>query len=327
MKKVVYITAFVTVISLSTLIVDAVPTKIHVSSEATLIGQQLIRELGDKIKTTAHNFQLAQGIVEKKEAIRSAKIAAQELLNALNDVKTFGNDVVRGYLPEQIRQAAIALSELLTRRNALDTQIKGKRTEIDEKTIKGWVWDSPMPGQTETRSHAQKQFRELHYKLKDIQIAILEQERILGKEWSNAIKHAINGLLVGTSFGISYGINWYFQGNRARINKGYISGMMRKNEQNMILPKFPDGSMEAKEFNDAIEEWNFIIAQSDIISKDIITASQLNQAKEVLNKMHSLRSKLKNVPKTYKNILDDVASAIDMVANKIERSKNNWLKV
>jgi len=121
------------------------------------MGQQLIKELGENVKTTNTIFKTAASGPERQEAAKNAQESAQNLIDALNDIKTFGTDVIRGYNSKQIQIAAITLAELLTRLNTIKIEIKSKRMEIADMTNVGVFIDTALSGKEALRNQAIKE--------------------------------------------------------------------------------------------------------------------------------------------------------------------------
>ena len=300
------------------------PTNIGTASEATMLGQQVIRELGGNVKKSNIVYKASVEDVERQEALKNAHDAAQILLNTLNDIKTFGNAIIRGYNSAQRRRAAITLAELLMRENTLEIEIKSKRMEIRDMTSIGYVIDTAMPGKAEIREQAIKEQKKLHIILKDIRKAMNDQEAILSQPWSNTIKLAIHNLIVGNSLGIAYGVDWYFGGPGAKLLAE--DGTTKKHPAIAPASKRMHNTGDAKKQNSAIRSWHHL-RKSELLSKEISSAHQLSQAKDLLNKMIAIKKDLRGVPTKHKAILDKVSSSIDSLERKIDRAKVSWLKV
>jgi|GEM_PF-3163450 hypothetical protein len=298
------------------------PTNLRIVSEGTILGQQVIRELGENVKKANILYKAAVTDAERQEALKVAREAAQTLINTLNDIKTFGNDIVKGYNAAQRRQAAITMAELLMRENTLDIEIKSKRMEIRDMTNIGYIIDSPVPGKAEAREQAIRDLKSLHATLKDIRKAINDQEAILGKSWGNTIKLAIHNLIVGNSLGIAHGIDWYFGGAGAKL--------LAKDGTSQESTAFAHSSRRtpgnAKKQNAALRSWRHL-RKSELLSKEIASAHELSQAKDLLNKLTAIKQDLKDVPIKHQSTLDAVSSSVDSLSRKIDRAKVSWLKV
>lgn len=302
--------------SLST-IMTAFPVKIQ-QSESERLGQQVIRELGDKIKQANAVFRSAVTDTEREDALKGAHEAAQTLLNTLNDIKTFGTNETKGYNPAQKRLAAITLAERLTRENSLNAEIKSKRMEIKDMTDPNSLLSFARPGKSEARNQAEKEIQALHKERNNVRKAIADQETILGQEWSDTIKLATNNLIVGSSYGIAYGIDWYFGDRGAKL-------MTEKNHKSVKKSKRISKQPLTNKQKTAIKSWHHV-RKSELLSKEISTAYQLTQAKELLNKLNVIKEDLQNVPLKYKHVLSKVTENADSLERKIERSKTRWLK-
>jgi hypothetical protein len=322
-KKMMNTLSIIAVASIATIsTIESYPIKKRALSEANMIGQQVIRELGENVKKANEVFKVAIGDEERQPALKNAREAAQTLINALNDIKTFGNDVVNGYNPAQRRHAAITLAELLMRENSQKIQIESNRLEIRDMTDIGVFVDTAKPGKAEIRSQAEKKQRELHAELKDIRKAMSDQEMILGQPWSNTIKLAIHNLIVGNSYGIAYGIDWYSVAPGAQLLEpnGTTKRQSARGSQRIHSEKV------TKKQNAAIRSWHHL-SKSELLSKEIATAYQLNQAKDLLDKLINIKEDLKDVPAKQQRILDKVNSSIESLERKIDRAKVSWLKV
>src|SRR5579872_977575 len=285
-------------------------------SEATALGQQLIKELTENIKIANQAHKDATSAMEKEEAARSARDAAQNLMDALNDIKTFGNDMIKGYNSRQIQIAAITLAELITRLNSLTIEIKSKRMEIADMTDDRVLMDTAVDGKEEQRSKTMKDLQYDHKIKKDIQKAIADQEAILGKAWSSIITCATYKLLVGNSRGICYDIDWTFGGS---------SPKMLENNQSAQQPKTVRQKL-TKQQHAALKSWNRL-SKSELLSKDITSTRQLDEAKNMLDQLNNIKEDLKNVPVKYKDTLYRVNAAADSLEQKMAAAKKNWLKI
>ena len=211
------------------------------------------------------------------------------------------------------------MAELLTRQNSLKIEIENKRMEKMDMVEPG-LWDSVKPGKTEAYAQATKELRDLIGQEKSTRLAISNQEAILGREWSNTITLAIQNLIVGSSYGIAYGIDWYFgdRGARLLIENDKSKSMARNSKIKRSKPL-------TKKEQSAIRSWNHL-RKSKLLSKDIITAYQLTQAKELLEKINDIKDDLKNVPAKYQSVLDKVTENSDSLTKKVNRAKTRWLK-
>jgi hypothetical protein len=290
-------------------------------SEAEMLGQQVIRELGDKIKQENNVFRAAVTATERQDALKNAHEAAQTLLNTLNDIKTFGSNTARGYTPAQRRLAAITLAELLTRENSVNVEIKSKRMEIKDMTDPNSLFSFAKSGKSEARAQAEKDIKKLHSERNNVRKAISDQEAILGPEWSDTIRLATNNLIVGSSYGIAYGIDWYFGDHGAKLMTEKTSAPAAKSKaaRSKKQPSLTDKQKAA------IKSWHHL-RKSELLSKEITTAYQLTQAKELLNNLNAIQEDLKDVPSKHKHVLDKVTENADSLARKIDRSKTRWLK-
>jgi hypothetical protein len=316
MKKISLLTA--TVLCISTITSNA-----RRFSEEHTLGQQVIRELGENVKTANLIFRASVGEIERQEALKNAHMAAQTLLNTLNDIKTYGNDTIKGYNAAQRRQAAITLAELLTRENSLNIEIKNKKMEIMDMMDMGYVFDAPKPGKSEIYAQARNEKKDLYATLKEVNLAIKNQEIILGDDWTRTIKLAVQNLILGSSYGIAYGIDWYFGDRGAKL-------LTENNPSQSMAPGTRKGKIKqstplTKKQKAAIKSWNHL-RKAELLSKEIITAYQLTQAKELLNKLGIIKKDLKDVPLKQKYILDRVTDNYDSLERKIDRSKTRWLK-
>ena len=285
-------------------------------SEATVLGQQLIKELTDNIKIANQAYKNASSAMEKEEAARSARDAAQNFMEALNDIKTFGNDTIRGYNSRQIQIAAITLAELITRLNSVTIEIKSKRMEIADMTDAGVFMDTAIAGKEEQRSKTMKELQYDHKIKKDIQKAIADQEAILGKTWSSTITCAIYNLLVGNSRGICYDIDWTFGGNGPQMSAYNPSAQQSKTPRQKLT----------KQQHAALKAWNRL-SKSELLSKEITSTRQLDEAKNMLDQLNNIKEDLRNVPVKYKDTLYKVNAAADSLEQKMAAAKKNWLKI
>jgi hypothetical protein len=323
-KKMMNTLGIVAIASIATIsTIETYPIKKRALSEANMLGQQVIRELGESVKQANEVFKAAIGDEERQSALKNAREAAQTLINTLNDIKTFGNDVVNGYNPAQRRHAAITLAELLMRENSQKIQIESKRLEIRDMTDIGYFVDTAKSGKVEARSQAEKKQRELHAELKDIRKAMSDQEMILGQPWSNTIKLTIHNLIVGNSYGIAYGIDWYSGAPGAQLLE--TNGTTKKQSAARTSQHTRSAKLTKKQ-HAAIRSWHNL-SKSELLSKEIATAYQLNQAKDLLEKMIAIKQDLKDVSEKYQHIADKVSSSIDSLERKIDRAKVSWLKV
>lgn len=317
MKK---ITLFTRTIVLSSVIVHTVAVSMssHATSEANKLGQQVVRELGENVKTANLIFRAAIGENERQDALKKAHEAAKTLLNTLSDIKTYGT--IKGYNSAQIRQAAITLAELLTRQNSLKIELENKRMEIMDMMDIGYVFDTPKKGKAEAYAQAKKEQKKLHVTYKEIGQAIKNQEIILGEDWSNTIKLAVQNLIVGSSYGIAYGIDWYFGDRGAKL-------LTEENQSKATVPapKSRRSTPLTHKQKSAIKSWHHL-RKSELLSKEITTAYQLTQAKELLNKLNAIKEDIKNVPLKHKYVLDKVTENADSLTRKVDRAKTRWLK-
>jgi hypothetical protein len=291
-------------------------------SEANTLGQQVIRELGENVKSANLVFRSAVGEIERQEALKNAHMTAQTLLNTLNDIKTYGSETIKGYNAAQRRQAAINLAELLTRANSINIEIENKRMEKMDMT-EDTIFESVKPGKSEAYAQATKDLRDLITEEKSTRLAMKNQEAILGQDWSNAIKLAIQNLIVGNSYGIAYGIDWYFgdRGAKLMVEKDRSTSMVPA----AAAPRAKKTMPLTQKQKSAIKSWNKL-RKNELLSKEITTAYQLTQAKELLNNLNMVKDDLRNVPLKHKYILDRVTEKSDSLSRKIERSKTRWLK-
>jgi hypothetical protein len=317
MKKISLLTA--TVLCISTINNNLTAPRQRFSDEH-ILGPQMIRELGEDVKAKNLAFRNAVGDVERQEALKNAHMAAQTLLNTLNDIKTYGNETIRGYNAAQRRQAGINLAELRTRANCINIEIDNKRMEKMDMTEESYMFEPVKPGKAEAYAQAKKDLRDLIAEEKSTQLAIKNQEAILGSEWSNAIKLAIQNLIVGNSYGIAYGIDWYFGDRGAKL-------MVEKNQSQAAAParKVKKSMPLTQKQKSAIKSWNHL-RKNELLSKEITTAYQLTQAKELLNKLNMVKDDLQNIPLKHKYILDRVTESSESLARKIDRAKTRWLK-
>ncbi|HEX4068814.1 MAG TPA: hypothetical protein VHX42_01825 [Candidatus Babeliales bacterium] len=316
MKKLAQIMFIVSSLS----VISIYPKKIK-QSESEKLGQQVIRELGDNIKQANGVFKAAVTDTEKRTALERAHDEAKILLDTLNDVKTFGNDIIRGYNPAQRRLAAITLAELLMRENSVNVEIKSVRMEIKDMTDSRSLFKSAKSGKSEQRDQAEKKIKELHTERKDVRKAIADQETILGQTWSDTIRLAINNLIVGSSYGIAYGIDWYVSGHGAKL----MTTAPNKTVSSEPKTVRNNPSSITKEQKAAIKSWRHL-RKNELLSQEIATAYQLTQAKELLNKLNAIKDDLRNVPLKYKYVLDQVTENSDSLARKVDRAKTRWLK-
>jgi hypothetical protein len=318
MKKLSLFTA--TILCISTLTMSA--KRVSKLSEENTLGQQVIRELGENVKSANLVFRSAVSEIERQEALKNAHMAAQTLVNTLNDPKTYGIETIKGYNAAQRRQAAINLAELLTRENSLHIEIKNKRLEITDMTDPNSVFSFAKTGKSETRSQAEMDIKKLHLERNNTRKAIADQEAILGSEWSNIIKIAINNLIVGSSYGIAYGIDWYFGDRGAKL-------LVANNMSQSMASTGKKGKVKSmpltQKQKSAIKAWKHV-RKNELLSKEIATAYQLTQAKELLNKLGMIKEDLKDVPLKQRDILNRVTENYDSLARKIDRSKTRWLK-
>lgn len=289
--------------------------------EAPVLGQQVIRELGANVETANIVFKASVGDAEKQISLKNAREAAQTLLDNLNDLKTFGTNIIKGYNPAQRRQAALTLADLLMRENSLKIELESNRLKIRDMTDVGFIIDTAKPGKADVRSQAEKKQRRLHAELKDIRAAMNDQEMILGQPWSNTIKLAIHNLIVGNSYGIAYDIDWHAGTHGAKLTQE--SGTAKKHHASKQHMR---GSAETKKQHAAIKSWHNL-RKSEILSKEISTAYQLTQAKDLLTKLNNIKEDLKDVPARHQHVLDRVSESIDSLSRKIDRAKGLWLKV
>lgn len=319
MKKISLLTA--TVLCVST--ISSNITARQQLSEANTLGQQVVRELGEKVKEKNLIFRSAVGDIERQESLKNAHMAAQTLLNTLNDIKTYGSDTIRGYNAAQRRQAAITLAELITRENSLHIEIKNKRLEIKDMTDPNSLLSFAKPGKSEARSQAEMDIKKLHLERNNTRKAIADQEAILGTAWSDTIRLAIQNLIVGNSYGIAYGIDWYFGDRGAKL-------MVEHNQSRAMTPSSARSKSKkamplTQKQKSAIKSWNKL-RKNELLSKEITTAYELTQAKELLNKLNMVQDDLKDVPLKHKPVLDRVTEKADSLSRKIDRSKTRWLK-
>lgn len=318
MKKISLLTA--TVLCVSTITSNAMRF-----SEDHTLGQKVIRELGENVKSANIVFRSAVGEIEKQEALKNAHMAAQTLLNTLNDIKTYGNDTIRGYNAAQRRQAAITLAELLTRKNSLNIEIENKKMELIDMMDIGYFCDSPKKGKAEAYAQAKQEKKDLHATLKEVNLAIKSQEAILEECWTNTIKLAIQNLIVGNSYGIAYGVDWYFGDRGARLlTDNNPSQSIASGAHAAKKGKIKPAPLTTRQ-KSAIKSWNHL-RKNELLTKEITTAYQLAQAKELLNKLGMIKEDLKNIPLKHKYILDRVSENYDSLERKIDRSKTRWLK-
>jgi hypothetical protein len=291
------------------------------ASEANRLGQQVIRELGDNVKRANLVFRAAVSENERQDALKNAHEAAKTLLNTLNDVKTYGNETIKGYNAAQRKHAAITLAELLTRENSLKIEIENKKMEIADMTDIGYILNSPKKGKAEQHAQAKKEKKALGIELNNIRQAIRDQEMILKQDWSNTIRLAIQNLIVGSSYGIAYGIDWYFGDHGAKLLTEENNKPQAMNRE----PKMKRSMPLTNKQKAAIKSWHHL-RKSELLSKEITTAYQLAQAKELLIKLNNIKDDLKNVSVKHKYILDKVTENADSLARKIDRAKTRWLK-
>jgi hypothetical protein len=312
-------TKIIMICSSLSVVMTVCPAKIK-QSEAETLGQQVIRELGDKVKQANNVFRVAVTDTERQNALKNAHEAAQTLLNTLNDIKTYGSNTARGYTPAQRRLAAITLAELLTRENSLNVQIKSTRMEMKDMIDPNSLFSYAKEGKSEAYTQADKEMKQLHAERKNLRKAIVDQETILGPEWSDTIKLATNNLIVGSSYGIAYGIDWYFGDHGAKLMTEKAPASMIKSKA--MRKQQPSLTNKQKA---AIKSWHHL-RKSELLSKEITTAYQLTQAKELLNKLNAIQEDLRDVPSKQKPVLDKVTESADSLARKIDRSKTRWLK-
>jgi len=318
MKKINIIFAINTILCLTSPLAWAITKKIRPQvSEATVLGQQLVKELSESVKTANEKYKSTTVALEKEEAARAARDAAQNLIDALNDVKTFGTDVIKGYNSKQVQIAAITLAELLTRFHTLKLEIKSKRMEIANMTDAGIFMDAPIAGKEEERSKAIKDLQYYHQTKKDMQKAIADQEVVLGKTWSNIITTAIYNLIIGNSRGICYEIDWSFGAHTPQI---------LTNDQPHIQQAARVRQKLTKRQHAAIKSWNRL-SKSELLTKDISSKRQLDEAKNLLDQLNGIKQDLQNVPVKYKDVLYKVNAATESLENKMAAAKKNWLKI
>lgn len=320
MKKIkIAITTAAIIYVTSCSIIHALP-KPRPISEATILGQQLIRELSHDIRKANDMYDAAASISEKEEITKNAREAAQNLVEALNDVKTFGTDVIRGYHPKQIQIAAITLANRLIRLNIEKIKIKSRRTEIAGITNIGVLIDTAVSGKEAERNQAIRDQQYNHKVKNDIQSAIEYQEEILGPKWTNAIKSVIYNLLVGNSLGICYDIDWSFGAHNTSI--------LERSHHGSDHAQGSSSRKLTKKQHAAIKSWHHL-SKSKLLSKDLASTEEVIQAKDLLKKLEYIREDLKNVPTKakYKDIVHRVNKSIDSLSHKIETTKTRWLKV
>jgi len=322
MKKIVNIVFASTILLFTNQNINAVPkAKPRPISEATMLGQQLIKELEENIKKTNEAFKSATTPLQKEEATKNAQDAAQNLINALNDIKTFGTDVVRGYNPKQIQIAAITLAELITRLHRIKLEIKNKRLEIADMTNVGVFIDSPLSGKEAQRSQAVKDQQYNHKEKNDIKKAMDAQKEILGTKWSDIITSVTYTLLIGNALGICYEIDWSFGAHNAKV---------LENGQTVNRPILPRSSKQklTKRQHAAIKSW-YRLSKSELLTKEISSTQQVVQANDLLKKLQNVQEDLKDVPPVakYKNIAHEVTKAVNSLSQKIDAAKTRWLKI
>lgn len=294
-------------------------------SESEMLGQQVVRELGDKVRQANMVFKAAVTENEKQDASKDAHEAAQTLVNTLNDIKTFGSDVTRGYNPAQRRLAAITLAEMLMRENSLNAEIKGLRMEIKDMTDPNSWFSFAKSGKSEPRTQTEKEIKQLHEKRKNVRKAISDQEAILGLEWSDTIKLAINNLNVGNSYGIGYGIDWYFGSHGAKLMTEKNQRAAGGSKKSKAMHKQPLTHQQKA----AIKSWHHVRKnkiKNKILSQEITTAYELTQAKELLSELNAIKDDLKDIPSKHKHVLDKVCESADSLSRKIDRARTRWLK-
>lgn len=309
-------------------------------SEANLLGQQTIRELGQNVEEANKVFEFAVGEEEHQNAQRNARDAAHTLINTLNDVRTFGNDTVKGYNPSQRRQAAIMLAEFLMRQNALEIKIKSERMKIADMTDSGLIYDSAITGKSEARAKAIKEQKVNHTALREVEQNISHQANILGQAWTRTITIAINSLMAGTALGIAYGIDWYAVGHSARLlgdNNIQQPVMYEEPAPRQIKSKparrqkivKPSQKLNPQE-RAAVKSWNRL-SKNKLLSKEIATAYELTQAQDLMAQLENISNDLANVPVRHQPVLGRVNAAIDSLSRRIERARGNlinnrWIK-
>lgn len=318
--KAIFIINMVICLTSSGIINAAPKTKPRPISEATMLGQQLVKELNDNIKKANETFKGTIGL-ERENAEKDARDAAQNLTNALNDIKTFGTDIIRGYNPKQIQIAAITLAELITRLHRLKLEIKAKRLEVADMTDVGMIVDSALPGKEAQRSQAMKDQQYNHKEKSDIRKAMDAQKEILGTKWSDIITLVTYNLLIGSSLGICYDIDWSFGAHTAQILE---SG------QTVNKPRLATRSKQklTKRQHAAIKSW-YRLSKSELLTKEISSTQQVVQANDLLKKLQDVQDDLKDVPPIakYKNIAHEVNKAVTSLSQKIDVAKTRWLKI
>ena len=317
--KAVFITSIIVCLNSSS-VINALP-KTRAISEATMLGQQLIKEIDENIKKTNEIFKSATSGPEREEAAKNACDAAQNLIDALNDIKTFGTDIIRGYNPKQIQTAAITLAELLTRLHRTKLEIKSKRMEIIEMTRVGIFFDTVISGKEAQRNQAIKEQQNNHKEKSDIEKAMGAQKEILGITWNNIITSAIYNLLIGNSLGICYEIDWSFGTHNAKILEN-----SQTNNKQMIATS--SRQKLTKRQHAAIKSWHRL-SKSELLSKELSSTEEVIQANNLLKQLQNIQDDLKNVPAMarYKNIVHAVTKAANSLSQKIDAAKTRWLKI
>ncbi len=158
----------------------------------------------------------AKNPAEKALARKKVIASAQEVLRAVTEERTVGQDILTGYTEDQKEAAKYIITELEPQREMLERLIAKKQEKVDALMNKGWIWNSVKAGKENQYAKETKKLNDLKKVLKDIEQSIHNQKIIAGEKLSKTFMFAIGSLSA-----VAVGTGAYLYFGSAVLKQGY----------------------------------------------------------------------------------------------------------
>jgi hypothetical protein len=161
-------------------------------------------------------FKKAKNPAEKALARKKVIASAQEILRAVTEERTVGQDILTGYTPDQKEAAKYIITELEPQKMMLETLIAKKQQKVDAMMDKGWIWNSVKAGKENQYEKETAKLNALKKVLKDIEQNIHNQKIIAGQKLSKTFM-----LAIGSISAVAIGTGAYLYFGPAVLKQGY----------------------------------------------------------------------------------------------------------
>lgn len=136
---------------------------------------------------------------EKAITEKNVNALAQELIDSINNKRSWDGDIYSGYEKTQKDKAKLAITKLTPMKKNVEKMLARKQADLDKVTSKGFFWNAAIKGKETEYNNLLAEVNKLKETLVRIDTALNDQKVIAGQEWANAYYALLGVGALGTA--------------------------------------------------------------------------------------------------------------------------------